>query len=68
MHLPNAFLFVISPQVCNSEELAREIIGGRIYFRHSVFAAFVNGVPVWQNGEVNDSVRGMPLEFNRPQS
>lgn len=35
-------------------------------FRHAVYATFVNGECVWQNGMINDSVRGAPLEFNRP--
>ena len=34
-------------------------------FRHSVFATFVNGECVWQDGKINDSVRGTALEFNR---
>ncbi|MGI9298716.1 MAG: dihydroorotase [Gammaproteobacteria bacterium] len=36
-------------------------------FRHSVHSTFVNGECVWRNGEINDSVRGAPLEFNRPR-
>ncbi|MBE8158270.1 MAG: dihydroorotase [Betaproteobacteria bacterium] len=35
-------------------------------FRHAVRAVFVNGEKVWDGNAVNDSIRGMPLEFNRP--
>ncbi len=35
-------------------------------FHHAVDSVFVNGETVWENGAVNDSVRGKPLEFARP--
>lgn len=35
-------------------------------FRHAVRAVFVNGEKVWDGNSINDNIRGMPLEFNRP--
>ncbi len=35
-------------------------------FQHRIVTTFVNGECVWQDGKINDAVRGMPLEFDRP--
>ena len=35
-------------------------------FAHTVYATFVNGECVWRDGQINDTIRGLPLEFNRP--
>ncbi len=34
-------------------------------FSHSVETTFVNGYPVWQDGKINDGLKGRRLSFNR---
>ena len=34
-------------------------------FRHRVFATFVNGQLVWDGENIDDSIRGLAVEFNR---
>ncbi|MGU9951977.1 MAG: dihydroorotase [Gammaproteobacteria bacterium WSBS_2016_MAG_OTU1] len=34
-------------------------------FSHAIAATFINGECVWQDGKINDTVRGMALEFAR---